>query len=53
MLLSIDLSNFYPELSRFSSRNITLRDGHIVSDEYNNDIQSAEEVLRSLPEETE
>ena len=42
-----------PELSRFSSRNITLRDGHIVSDEYNNDIQSAEEVLRSLPEETE
>ena len=30
-----------------------LRDGHIVSDQYNNDIKSAEEVFRSLPVETE
>ena len=42
-----------PELSLYSSRNIMLRDGHIVSDEYNNDIQSAEEVYRNLPVETE
>lgn len=42
-----------PELSLYSSRNITLRDGHIVSDEYNTDIQSAEEVYRSLPEEND
>lgn len=34
-------------------RNITLRDGHIVSDEYNNDIQSAEEVYRNLPAEND
>ena len=42
-----------PEIARYSSRNITLRDGHIVSDEYNNDIQSAEEVYKNLPEETD
>ncbi len=38
-----------PEIAQYSSRNITLRDGHIVSDEYNADIQSAEEVYRNLP----
>lgn len=38
-----------PEIAKYSSRNITLRDGHIVSDEYNTDIQSAEEVYKSLP----
>lgn len=38
-----------PEIAQYSSRNITLRDGHIVSDEYNTDIQSAEEVYRNLP----
>lgn len=42
-----------PEIARYSSRNIMLRDGQIVSDEYNNDIQSAEEVYNSLPEETD
>ena len=42
-----------PEIALYSSRNITLRDGHIVSDEYNPDIKSAEEVYRNLPEETD
>lgn len=38
-----------PDIALYSSRNIMLRDGRIVSDEYNHDIQSAEEVYRSLP----
>lgn len=38
-----------PDIALYSSRNITLRDGHIVSDEYNYDIRSAEEMFRSLP----
>lgn len=42
-----------PEIALYSSRNITLRDGHIVSDEQNHDIQSAEEVYKSLPVETD
>ena len=42
-----------PEIALYSSRNITLRDGHIVGDEYNHDIKSAEEVYRNLPEETD
>lgn len=42
-----------PEIALYSSRNIMLRDGRIVSDEYNADIKSAEEVYRSLPAETE
>jgi putative ABC transport system ATP-binding protein len=42
-----------PEIALYSSRNITLRDGKIVSDEYNNDIQSAEEVYKNLPAEND
>ena len=42
-----------PDIALYSSRNITLRDGRIVSDEYNHDIQSAEEVYRSLPDDTD
>lgn len=38
-----------PEIAMYSSRNILLKDGRIVSDEYNNDIKSAEEVYNSLP----
>ena len=38
-----------PEIALYSSRNITLRDGHIVSDEYNRDIHSAEDVYKNLP----
>lgn len=40
-----------PEIALYSSRNIVLKDGHITSDEYNNDIKSAEEVYKSLPKE--
>lgn len=42
-----------PDIALYSSRNITLRDGRIVSDEYNADIQSAEEVYLSLPEDND
>lgn len=42
-----------PEIAMYSSRNITLRDGRIVSDEYNSDIKSAEEIYKSLPVETD
>lgn len=42
-----------PDLALYSSRNILLRDGRIVSDEYNDDIQSAEEVYRNLPVDNE
>lgn len=38
-----------PEIAMYSSRNILLKDGRIVSDEYNPDIKSAEEVYNSLP----
>ena len=38
-----------PELSQFSSRNIVLRDGKVISDERNTNIRSAQEVLDSLP----
>lgn len=40
-----------PELSKFSSRNIVLRDGKVVGDTRNPEISSAEEVLASLPKE--
>ena len=42
-----------PEIAMYSSRNIMLRDGRIVSDEYNSDIKSAEEVYKSLPVDTD
>lgn len=42
-----------PDIARYSSRNIVLRDGHIVGDSYNDDILSAEEVYRSLPEDND
>lgn len=38
-----------PEIAMYSSRNILLKDGRIVSDEYNADIKSAEEVYNNLP----
>ncbi len=38
-----------PELSRYSSRNIFLRDGRIVDDTLNPDIQSAQVALDALP----
>lgn len=39
------------ELSHFSSRTITLRDGRIVGDVKNSNIASAKEVLATLPKE--
>lgn len=38
-----------PDIAHYSSRNIELRDGRIISDEYNHQIRSAEEGLLSLP----
>ena len=42
-----------PELAQFSSRNIVLRDGKIVSDTLNTNIKSAQEVYDSLPVEND
>ena len=38
-----------PDIANYSSRNIMLRDGRIISDEYNDHILSAEEGLAALP----
>ena len=38
-----------PEIAKYSSRNITLRDGKIREDTLNTDIQSAAEALAALP----
>lgn len=38
-----------PDIAHYSSRNIQLRDGHLTSDEYNNNILSAAEGLAALP----
>lgn len=42
-----------PELAGFSSRNIVLKDGHIIEDRPNTQVRSAQEVLKSLPAEEE
>lgn len=38
-----------PEIAQYSSRNIRLRDGHVIEDKVNTDILSAEATLASLP----
>ncbi|MDD4514673.1 ABC transporter ATP-binding protein [Massilibacteroides sp.] len=38
-----------PEIACYTSRNITLKDGRVVSDTYNNNILSAAEALAKLP----
>lgn len=38
-----------PELAKFSTRTITLRDGHIIGDAENDHIESAKAVLDTLP----
>lgn len=38
-----------PEIARYSSRNVTLRDGHVISDVRNEQILSAAEALAKLP----
>ena len=42
-----------PEIARYSSRNLTLRDGHVISDVKNADIMDAAGTLASLPAEEE
>ena len=43
----------HPDIANYSSRNIELRDGHIISDEYNPHILSAAEGLAALPANTD
>ncbi|MGN1262795.1 MAG: ABC transporter ATP-binding protein [Prevotella sp.] len=38
-----------PDIAHYSSRNIMLRDGKVISDEYNHSIMSAAEGLAALP----
>jgi len=38
-----------PDIANYSSRNIMLRDGRVISDEENHDIKSAAEGLAALP----
>ena len=38
-----------PDISNYSSRNIRLRDGHIIEDAVNGNVLSAEETYRTLP----
>lgn len=42
-----------PDIANYSSRNIMLRDGKVITDEYNNNILSAAEGLAALPTNTE
>lgn len=42
-----------PDIANYSSRNIMLRDGKVISDEINNNIQSAAEGLAALPVNTD
>lgn len=42
-----------PDIAHYSSRNIQLRDGRVISDEYNNNILSAAEGLAALPPNTD
>ena len=38
-----------PEIAQYSSRNIMLRDGHVISDVKNTNVLSAEKALAELP----
>jgi putative ABC transport system ATP-binding protein len=40
-----------PEISRYCSRNITLRDGRIIEDKINNQIADAAQMLATMPKE--
>ena len=42
-----------PELSEYSSRTITLRDGRVISDLRNDHIRDAAEALRNLPKQND
>ncbi|WP_294142304.1 ABC transporter ATP-binding protein [uncultured Sanguibacteroides sp.] len=42
-----------PEIAQFSSRNIVLRDGHIIEDKTNQHVASAKKALEALPKEND
>ncbi|MBQ9569818.1 MAG: ABC transporter ATP-binding protein, partial [Prevotella sp.] len=42
-----------PDIAHYSSRNIMLRDGRVISDEINNNILPAAEGLAALPANTD
>ncbi len=42
-----------PDISKYSSRNIRLMDGHIIEDAVNGNVLSAEETYKSLPKDEE
>ena len=42
-----------PEITQYSSRNIRLRDGHVIEDKVNPDILSAAKTLAALPANTD
>lgn len=42
-----------PDIANYSSRNIMLRDGKVISDEHNSNILSAAEGLAALPQNTD
>lgn len=42
-----------PDIAKYSSRNIMLRDGHVTEDTFNDNILSAEKALAELPVEEE
>ncbi len=42
-----------PEIAAYSSRNIVLRDGKVISDTYNKFPASAQEMLQSLPDDND
>lgn len=42
-----------PDIAKYSSRNIRLRDGKVIEDIYNTNIQSAEAIFATLPQNDE
>ena len=42
-----------PDIANYSSRNIEIRDGRVISDEYNNNIKDAAKALAELPANTD
>lgn len=46
--ITITFVTHEPDIATFSSRTIMLKDGHIISDEKNNDVQSAQKELDQL-----
>lgn len=51
--ITIIIVTHEPEIAQFTERIITFSDGRIISDEVNNDVQSAKEALKLLPKENE